>query len=461
MSVEFRLRDFFYPISILRLRNFFERSQWWPQTQLQDYQEERLRQVIRHAYHHVPYYQDLFRRLKLTPEDIRGLSDLPKIPRLSKATLRREFRRLQAVDKERYHPRCVQTSGTSGEWVRFLVDKPSNVLEFVYYWRHWSWAGYRLGMRFAEFSSHYFMRQASDAQPPFHFQRGLGRLLLNSLSISADTADLYARAIRTYRPLFLKGLPSVLYYFALFLKQAGKADISFKGIFSTGEMLLGRQRRIIEETFQCKVFDSYGHMERTVAVSECLAGRLHINPEYGILELTDKQPLSRERSTGTSSCKPVFSAKVVGTSLHNFSMPLIRYEVGDIVEASEEDDSCPCGRDMPRVLRINGRQEDVITTPDGRIVTTLFIVFDEIPGIQRGQVVQEALDRLKVRVVRSLEYTNKSEENLLNYIRRFVGANMHIDLEYVHGEVLNPGGAGKFRAVISNLKRPSEMVPVV
>src|SRR5262249_3333555 len=156
MSIAFRLRDFCHPLAILRLRASFARSQWLSPEGFRAYQEAMLRQTVEQAYHQVPYYQDLFRRLRLTPADVRTVPHLQKWPCLSKAGVRAEFPRLQAADRHRYRPRLCRTSGTSGEPVRFLLDKPANVLEFVYYWRYWGWAGYCLGQRFAELSSHYF-----------------------------------------------------------------------------------------------------------------------------------------------------------------------------------------------------------------------------------------------------------------------------------------------------------------
>lgn len=446
MTVDFTIRDFGYPLALLRLRRFFERSQWFSQDELVRYQDQRLRQIVDQAYHRVPYYQDLFRRFKLRPDDIRTVADLSKLPLLSKAALRKDFLRLQATDQRRHHARLVRTSGTSGEPLRFLVDKPANVLEFVYYWRHWSWTGYRLGCRFAELTSHYFLRNESTAGQLFCVQPFIGRLLLNSLSIAPDHAPSYASALRTHRSQFLKGIASALYYLALFFREAGIRDICLKGVFSTGEMLLRRQRETIEEVFHCRVLDSYGHMERTVAVSECPAGGLHINPEYGILEAVGIRPCKTSDRAGRA-----YTAKIVGTSLHNFAMPLLRYEVGDVAEFDGSPKACPCGRAMPRVRRINGRQEDVILTPDGRAVTTLFIVFDKVPGVAQGQIIQEEPSRLRVRVVRAPGYTGQSEGELVACLRRFVGPVMHLDLEYVSRDALRRDTVGKFRTVISRI----------
>jgi phenylacetate-CoA ligase len=449
MSIQFSIRDFCYPLSIAKLRILFERSQWWPLSDLLGYQEQLLRRTVVHAYQQVPYYQELFRKHHLRPADIQTVADLQKLPSLSKATLRTAFPQLQALDKSRYRPRMHRTSGTSGEPLHFLLDKPANVLEFVYYWRHWSWAGYRLGNRFAELSSHYFLQDESRARRPYCYQQGFGRLLLNSLSLSSENVEKFASAIRKYQPLFLKGIASALTFFALFCKQRGITDLVFRGIFSTGEILVPSQRRLIEEIFRGKVHDSYGHMERTVAVAECSQGGLHINPEYGVFELVDKKPLAPGESTGPRRARKLFGAKVVGTSLHNRSMPLLRYEVGDVVEVEEPCEPCPCGRDMPRIRRINGRQEDVITTPDGRVVTTLFIVFNQIAGVAFGQIVQEDLDWLVVRIVRAPDYAESSEAELLCYIRRFVGPKMRITVEYLSAQALRRRNMSKLRTVLS------------
>jgi phenylacetate-CoA ligase len=133
-------------------------------------------------------------------------------------------------------------------------------------------------------------------------------------------------------------------------------------------------------------------------------------------------------------------------------MPLLRYEVGDLVEVREVEEDCPCGRAMPRVRRILGRQEDVIVRPDGKIVTGLFLVWDQVPGIAQGQMIQEAIDRLRVRVARAPDYSPRSEHDLLRLLRRFVGPAMRIELESVAPQALRPAG-GKFRTVISPVAR--------
>jgi len=145
LSVDFKVREFAYPMGILRLRRFFEKSQWLPLEKLKAYQEERLRRIIHQAYHHVPYYRRIFDSHGLKPQDIQRIEHLRKLPVLSKEDVRANYEELRADNANRFRPALSCTTGTTGAPVNFLLDRPANILEFVYYWRFFGWGGYRLG----------------------------------------------------------------------------------------------------------------------------------------------------------------------------------------------------------------------------------------------------------------------------------------------------------------------------
>jgi phenylacetate-CoA ligase len=453
MALEFKLKDFAHPAAIIKLRATFEKTQWFTLEEQTLYQERLLRRTVEHAYRRVPYYRELFDRIRLKPDDIRRLPDLDKIPILTKEILSAQFKTLEATNSHAFRPQAMCTSGTTGRRLQFLVDRPSNVLEFVYYWRHWNSAGYKLGAPFAEFSSVFFLRGDEKSRLASHHQRLPNRLLLNSLSMSHATVRDYVRAIRKHRPLFLKGLPSVLYHFSLFLRQQGIADISFKAVFSTGETLVPRFRKLIEATLGCKVYDSYGHMERTVAISECPLGGLHINPDYGILELIRhdslRADLTGEGGCDNSSSRANYSASVIGTSLYNFSMPLLRYEVGDIVSV-EPEKKCACGRQFPLVSAIEGRQSEVLLTPEGKVITGAFLVFEDVPDILEGQIIQESLERLHVRIVPAPPFSKAGEARLKSRLQMLVGSAVKISLERCESAELLRAESGKLLTVVSN-----------
>ncbi len=444
MSIDFKISDFFYPVSLLKLKSFFDKSQWFSPEEMKAYQEKRLRQIVLHAVQNVPYYRELFENLHLKAEDIRSLEDLKQIPILTKETLASQFQRLQALNRARYRPQVLHTSGTTGRQLAFLEDRHSNVLEFVYYWRSWGWAGYRLGDRFASFASPYFMKHFDQAKPVNHaFKRALGWLLLSGLSLSYEKIDGYTDLMRRYKIKFLQGMPSELYYFSLFLRERKIKDLHFKAVFSAGEILLPYQRKTIESVLKSPVYDAYGHMERTVAISECPARSLHVHSDYGILERVDIKPAGADKNLKMAS--------ILGTTLYNFSMPLLRYDVGDNVEFEEEAESCVCGRGLPVVKRIAGRRNDVIVTPEGQIIPCLFLVFDEAPNIVMGQFVQEEVESLRIRIVRSPAYTTENETELLANVRKFTGSKIRLYVEYTDTEELMAYSPGKFQVMVSKL----------
>jgi phenylacetate-CoA ligase len=431
MTVHFEIADFLQPAALVKYRWLFSHGQWLSPDELVAYQRTRLRAMVEHAYAHVPYYRDLFDSLSLTPADIREIGDLRRLPPLSKQTVRHEARRLTADNAACFRPVLHHTSGTTGARHAILLDRETNALEFAYYWRYWNWAGYRLGDRFAEFSSSFFSRPDRHTRR-FEAQRLSGRLLLSSLSFAREHALGYARAIESHGARFLKGLPSVLAFFASFLRDAGRERLPLQAVFTTGELLLPAQRRLIERCFDAPVYDSYGTMERLVAICECPARRMHVNSDYGLLELGD------DKSSRTC----------LGTSLYNHSMPLLRYELGDVIEPDPSVERCPCGRSFPVVRALSGRTSQSLVTPDGRVVPTLFLAFREVAGIAAAQVEQMDRGRIAVRIAATPEFTPTEAERLLHALRWHVGSTMAVDLVRVRPEEMVTTPSGKVAPIV-------------
>ncbi|HXK59364.1 MAG TPA: hypothetical protein PLP42_05655 [Acidobacteriota bacterium] len=438
MSIDFRIRDFLYPRAIWSLHRTFERNQWVCTDLLQEYQFRRLKLILNRAWQKIPYYRSQFKALGLHPNDIKSLADFACLPKLSKQALRENRDALLAEDAAEHGPIPCATSGSTGEPLRFYLDRHAQVLEFVYYWRYWSWAGYGLGASFAELGSHHFIVRKALCDRATHVQPHLRRLLLNSNLICDAGCREMAETLRRSRPRFLKGVGSALYFLALKFKQLGITDVKFDAVFSTGDLVTEMCRNTIEAVFSCRLLDSYGHMERTVAVSQCQQGSYHIHSDYGLLEVEETEDRGNRSRLG----------RVLGTSLHNLAMPLIRYEVGDTVELFDEPRSCGCGRSFPLIKAIHGRLEDVVVTPDGRIITALFIVPKFVCGVRCVQFIQAAPDRLEILVVPNTEWNPTTAELLKEYVRRTVGETMKTAVHAVKTEDLCRDPSGKLRAII-------------
>lgn len=441
MAIDFRVRDFFHPFLILRLHREMERLQWRPLPELRRYQEALLRRTIRHAYERVPYYQRLFHRLGLTPDAIRTVEDLKKLPLLSRETARLAGEDLLAQGAARRHSRPYSSSGSSGPPLTVYHGRESNALEFAYYWRHWGWAGFRPGMPFAELQTTFFLRGDDLSDRPSHWQPHLRRLLLNSNRLGPARAAAMAGAIRRRGCRFLKGLATTLAGFALACRDAGLTDLRFRALFATGESLRPRNRVLLDDVFGSPVLDSFGHMERAVAVSQCPQGGYHVNMDYGVLEVEDLRP-----PAGGDGRTLV--GRAVGTSLHNPVMPFIRYDTGDEIEVFAETTACSCGRTLPLVKAVDGRAGSTVITPAGNYLTSLYVLADLMAGAHMTQYVQETPEHLSLRVVPDGGWDRGLRERALALVRRAVGPDMSVSVREVVFDELVRGPSGKIPTVI-------------
>jgi phenylacetate-CoA ligase len=440
LAIDFSLRDFFDPLAILQMRRNLARTQWMSEERLRAYQDERLRHIVRHAARHVPYYRRLFLERGVRVEDLNSADDLDRLPRLSRETVRQGGALFHADHKERYRRTLARTSGSSGLALDCYLDRESNALEFVHYWRHWGWAGYRLGQQFAELASIHFLRRPQLDGRIFDVQRVYGRLLLNSMKLTRGNLGEYRALLARFRPLYLKGLPSALYHLATLLAAAKAAIAPLRAVFSSGENVTCEMRAAIESTFQCPLLDCYGHMERTACIAQCPEGTYHVLSDYGLLELADRRP---------SGEPGIELATAVGTTLYNRAMPLLRYEIGDLIEVFQHPPQCRCGRSFPVVRGVRGRTAAAIVTPEGRVESALFALPSIVPGVAFLQFVQQRPDRVEVKVVRTEAFNGGCDAILWRCLSEALGPSMEIRISYASWEEIEQEPSGKRPVAIS------------
>src|SRR5262249_16671820 len=158
--------------------------------------------------------------------------------------------------------------------------------------------------------------------------------------------------LRAHPASFAYGYPSTLVQFADELSDAGLDGraLGWKGVFTTAEVLLPEWRERIEATFGCRVGDNYGCAECSDPRIEWQHGPMH-------------QPI--ESTVADLAPPPDGLPELLLPDLHNWSQPLIRYRVGDLVERAAGD-ACACGRALPLLGRPIGRAGDNLVLPDGR-----------------------------------------------------------------------------------------------
>ena len=267
------------------------------------------------------------------------------------------------------------------------------------------------------------------ARPPYWVTNAaLHQLYLSAWHLRPDTAGAYAEALRHQAPTHLLGYPSGLATLARFALDGGHELPTPAVVLTNAEPLLDHQREVIGAAFGCPVRDTYGLAELVAGAAECEEGTLHLWPEVGEVECVD--------------------GDLVATGLLNRAMPLVRYRVGDRVAGPVRWDPCACGRGLPHLPRVEGRDDDVVITPDGRRLGRLDPVFKADLPLVEAQIVQDAVDHLRVRIVPARPLTDDDRATLVRRVRDHVG-DMHVDVEELTRIERDP--AGKFRAVVSHV----------
>ena len=174
-------------------------------------------------------------------------------------------------------------------------------------------------------------------------------------------------------------------------------------------------------------------------IVECEKGELHLKSEYSYVEI-----LNNDNRT----CKPGERGRIISTHFNNTAFPLIRYDIGDYVVISNNQ-AAKCGRSGLLIDYIEGRNEDYIITPEGRIMGRLSILLKDAVNVIEAQIEQTCIEEVILRIVRNKNYSKKDEVSIKHSARTRLGNSIKISFDYV--DEIPRTSNGKFRFVISKI----------
>jgi len=414
-----------------------EREHWSPE-RCKAWQEERLAYVLHRAATRVPYYREQW-AARRRQGNRASWECLENWPILEKESLRQNPTAFVADDCTIRHMFHEHTSGTTGKpldlwWSRKTVRAWYALFEARC--RHWY--GVSRQNRWAILGGQ-LITPSSQRRPPFWvWNAALNQLYMSSSHLAPDLIPYYFDALKHYRIHYILGYTSSLYAIAHEALQKGRKDLQMTVAITNAEPVFDYQRWAIAEAFQCPVRETYGMAEIVAGASECSAGKLHLWPEVGWVEVFE----------GTQPIDSDAPGDLVCTGLLNADMPLIRYRVGDSGVLPAVNEACSCGRTLPTLASIEGRADDLLYTSDGRRIGRLDPVFKTQLPVREAQIIQEALDKIRVRYVPTADFTPAVAHSLVQRLQERLGM-VEILLERVD-EVPRERN-GKFRAVICNL----------
>jgi len=203
------------------------------------------------------------------------------------------------------------------------------------------------------------------------------------------------------------------------------------------------QRNLIEEVFNCPVFDKYGNVEQVSIFGQCSTHEgYHDFMEYGYTEILDEagEEINKEEGVG----------EIISTGFTNYAIPLIRYKTGDFGVYTQK--RCSCKRNLPLLKKILGRwyQERIVTKNGNYIpITALNSHSNIFDNIKQFQYHQDSLDKLTLCIVRKNTYTDIDTKYILSELNRKLKNQIDIEIKFVFE--IPRTNRGKYKFLVQKL----------
>ena len=417
----------------LTVAAWLRRFDAWPDERRAAWQQHRLAEVLRDAAGSVPFYRHLL------PGGAHGvrLSDLPVVDKRQIRDSMDDFR----SEGWQHTPHVRKsTGGTTGDAWQYELDRRA--------WTHvrgaqihlWERTGYRYGDRIVLLGTPPSLL-GGGSKFGSRLRTALEHRIYSAAGIEVDHLSSLERARAAVEAdgVVWYGYASMIASMAEAVLDNGIRLNGPTAVITTSEPLHPVWRRRIADAFGAPVYDEYGCNDGGVIALTCPRGRFHIAENVSLVEIVE----------GDSPCPPGVEGDIVVTNLHARVLPFLRYRIGDrgVLAATP----CPCGRAGATLESVNGRVGDRLVLPNG--IQLSYVNFTTIfwgtPHVRRWQIVQEAIDRVTVRLETEPGFTTREAEQIRQAIRTRSRGQLEVDIRV--GEPIERTEAGKQRVVINRL----------
>jgi len=385
-------------------------------------QDAALSRLWAYSLAHVPHY----RKMAIA---IRSQDDLSKLPFTTKESLRSSPDSFLSNGFRKERLGKITTSGSTGMPVTIYYDAYESDMKLALEYHQLTECGVTPFERQAHHT--YYSLKPKLAQKAGLFRR-------DYLSFYDDDLVNLGK-LRKMAPGVLHGYPSYLVPLALTNIREG-CGFRVGKAFSSAELLSDASRKIIVSSFDCDLRDFYGSTEASWIAWQCERGSLHVHSDSIIVEIVDGEgnPLPQGRE-----------GEVVLTPLWKRVMPFIRYRIGDRAALGGK---CKCGRNTQTLMPVEGRNDDFIVLPSGKVRSPRFVDLSvrSIPGIRNYQACQSEPGQIRLSIVPSGRLGERAKRDIIRNLKKSLSADMKISIEEV--DDIPRGRSGKIQSVISKVK---------
>jgi phenylacetate-CoA ligase len=424
-----------------------ESTQWWAAPQLLEHQLQQMAHVLKHAYDTVPFYRQRFDAVGWRPGAALTYDDWRKLPLLTRRDIQDAGTSLASNTILKQYGRIseTQTSGSTGEPVKLrrtqldqLFWKANTLRDHIWHQRDVSGklAAIRVLSTNVGMPPHGSAARGWDPASDELYATGPAALL----SLTTDIAT-QARWLTQQNPDYLLTYPTNLGALLELYVRNGERLPKLRGVSTVGETVTPALRARCTEVWGVPITDIYSSQEFGYLALQCqVSGQYHVMAESALVEVLDDNG---------DPCQPGVVGRLVISSLHNFAMPLIRYELRDYAEVGG---TCACGRGLPLLARILGRSRNMVVLPNREKHWPLvgFSEYRAIAPVRQYQLIQYAPEEIEVRLVTDRPLATTEEARLTKVIQNALGWPFRLRFVYFEREI--PRGAGsKFEEFVSKV----------
>lgn len=401
------------------------RMQKWTPSQIEDWQNQKLRDLIKDAYQYSPYYRQLFDSLSITPEFIRTKQDLEQIPPLTKEIIREHFDDIVLKGKRGLSYRYCSTGGSTGNPTKYIKDNNSWGFINAFTVLRWKDVGYHYGDKLLALgSSSIFPTTKKSVLHDLYY--GLkGKIPFNAMNLSDERLHECVEILKRKRIHYIYGYASSIYLLAKYVEDHHlETSLEIRACFPTSEILTDVYRETMERVFRCPVSDMYGAHDGGI-IAHKIAGAYKVG--YNCIVQTEVP----------GEVGPAYL-----TDVTNNAFPFIRYQLGDEVEVGEGYNGFYNGEILNKVV---GRTSDVIRLENGRVLTGpgFTILFSKLP-VRGYRIYKSGPLQITIEIVKDEAFTNQDEQLVMDTMNKHAGAECEIIIKFVEQVQTRSNGKNLF-----------------
>ena len=383
----------------------------WTKQEVLDWQTAQLKSLVNHAYCHTRYYKEVMDRIGLKPQDVKSLEDIKLFPVLDRNTIKERYDDLIPDNIKKYPHRKSATGGSTGEPMKYICDE--NTWGFVTAMKIFSWQrfGYKYGDKYVSLgSSSLFPTNKKSLVHEVYF-RLRNTIPLNGMNMDDATCAKYMDIIRKNNIHYIYGYATAVYLLARYCRE-NNVQWHFDVAFATSEKLTPSYREEIENTWGARVMDCYGSKDGGITAYEIEPGMYHVGYSTW-LEASSEKP-----------------SELYATNLVDFAFPTIRYANRDEVQMCDTANSS--GYNGQLLKEVIGRTSDVVSFKNGhKLTTTGFSILFRNFNVEAFRMVKKSDSTILVQIQKRQNYSQAEHDLLYESIRKYVGDEVEITIEYV------------------------------